>query len=359
MASVNKNSKVGEWYRKAYPQDDLGDQIDDKVTFQQVIDCIEDDPGAFYSLIGVGDSVVRERIFTAVAGLIHKPYDAVYRRWLDNDEPSIKESVQLDEDRLFNQILMDYLCEGYSFTEALSLTEDTITPETIDKIEQTPAYRKLLKDIEYYFQACDDIRDYRDHDFKKDPIEALRGEAQFCKDTADFLGSVRLKGFPSDVTRDLMSATANDMDHLNRSNVRLTNIIDKQDNSVYLNPDGSVNVHTKQKPGVYAKRALDALRDFFARLGQEWSFDLNFYKNHEDMFADVNKILANRQNKGKNKKDPVPAAESWKRSIKDLIYCALNEGIYDKEVLLSMQDDLTLTDEQRDFFIRYIYYVID
>jgi hypothetical protein len=150
----------------------------------------------------------------------------------------------------------------------------------ITKLEQTPAYRKLKKDIEYYFKAVDGIEGYRDGDFKEDPIDALQDEADFCKDTADFLGSINFRGFNKDKQQELMKDTAADMEYLDRSALRLTNLLKKQDNSMYLKSDGSVNVNTNQKPGEYARRALRKIRDLFARLGQAWDYDPDFdYKS--------------------------------------------------------------------------------
>jgi hypothetical protein len=38
-----------------------------------------------YDLIGVGDSLVRERIFEALAEIMNVEYDYIYHQWLGNE----------------------------------------------------------------------------------------------------------------------------------------------------------------------------------------------------------------------------------------------------------------------------------
>lgn len=354
MASVNTNTKVADFYKKKFPDDELGENIDPKVTFGQVIDCIENDPGTFYSLIGVGDSTVRGRIFTAVAELVHKTYNDVYDRWLDNANPSILEMSTNSGDRIFESIVLSYLLEGKSLMESIVLAEDTITPETIDRIEQTPAFRKLKKDLEFYCDACTDITTYRDGEFKENPIEALEDEADFCQETADFLGSIAFKGFDPEVRAELVKATGDDVDYLDNSAKRLKNLLKKQDNSMYLKPDGSVNPNTNQKPGDYARRALRKLTDFFARLGRDFDFDPDYDKKHPEVFADLDDILR-RKGKGELSYE----SRAWKDGLIKVVNVALDEGITDREVLLNMADDLNLTEEQKEYFRHYVYYILE
>ena len=155
------------------------------------------------------------------------------------------------------------------------------------------------------------------------------------------------------------------MEYLQNSAKRLKNILKKQDDSVYLKPDGSVNPNTKQKPGEYARRALTKIRDFFARLGQEWDYDLDFYKKNPEMFADLDAILKNREDKEKRKernqkKKLALASESnWKPFIKDLVHAALKEGVYDRSALLEMKSCFEMTEEQCEYFDKYVYYIIE
>lgn len=80
---VNKTSKVKDWYVKEYPTDELGERISD-VTFKECYFGMKKGKD-IYDLIGVGDSIVRERLFSELADQYAKGnYDTIYRLWLDN-----------------------------------------------------------------------------------------------------------------------------------------------------------------------------------------------------------------------------------------------------------------------------------
>ena len=265
------------------------------------------------------------------------------------EEKTMKKANIITEEK-FNALVMEYVLEGHSIQESIVLAEDTITPEMINDLEKTPAYKKLKKDIEYYFKAVDGIEGYRDGDFKDAPIEALQDEADFCKDTANFLGSINFRGFKPEKQKELMQDTAADMEYLDRSALRLTNLLKKQDDSMYLKSDGSVNVNTNQKPGEYARRALRKIRDLFARLGQKWDYDPDFdYKSLPSV--DYKMFVADSKN--------ISELPDWKQGIMNTVNTAVNEGICDKCILLNMANDLDLNEDQKDFYTKYVYYVLD
>ena len=66
------NSSVKEWYLNSFDVDNLGSEISENVTFGDVMRCLEEH-NDFYECIGVGDSVIRERVFEKLAEI----YDAV------------------------------------------------------------------------------------------------------------------------------------------------------------------------------------------------------------------------------------------------------------------------------------------
>ena len=77
----NENSKVKEWYLKEYTTDELGKEIKDDITFYDIfyaLDTYKD----FYETIGVGDSVIRERIFKKLAEIMEVDYNYIYNQWL-------------------------------------------------------------------------------------------------------------------------------------------------------------------------------------------------------------------------------------------------------------------------------------
>lgn len=78
-----RNTKVRDWYMETYPKDSLGDRIDDSVTMWDVVALLNAGLGGrVYSLLGVGDSVLRERIFARIAGIVGCDYNDVYNTWL-------------------------------------------------------------------------------------------------------------------------------------------------------------------------------------------------------------------------------------------------------------------------------------
>lgn len=77
----NENSNVKEWYLKEYSTDELGLEIKDDITFYDIfyaLDTYKD----FYETIGVGDSVIRERIFKKLAEIMEVDYMYIYNQWL-------------------------------------------------------------------------------------------------------------------------------------------------------------------------------------------------------------------------------------------------------------------------------------
>lgn len=71
---------IKNWYLSVY-DDDLGNEIDDSLTFTNLIfgmmlgTCV-------YDLLGVGDSLIRERVFAQIAQLLNVPYESIYSIWL-------------------------------------------------------------------------------------------------------------------------------------------------------------------------------------------------------------------------------------------------------------------------------------
>ena len=80
---------VKEWYKKAFEDDDLADRIDEKVTFED----IKNNPEKVYDLVGVNDSLVRERIFIEISDRQGKDYDEIYQEWLGNKKKENKRNV--------------------------------------------------------------------------------------------------------------------------------------------------------------------------------------------------------------------------------------------------------------------------
>ena len=76
------NADIRGWYMENYPTDDLGAEINEGITFYQLWYFIDRVRGDLYSYIGVGDSVIRERLFSELARLGGCSYEEVYNAYL-------------------------------------------------------------------------------------------------------------------------------------------------------------------------------------------------------------------------------------------------------------------------------------
>lgn len=78
---VGENQTIKDFYTNAFPTDPLGKELDDKKTFKDVWnDLLKGN--SVYKTFGIGDSVVRERIFEQLAKLKKVDYDVIYDAWL-------------------------------------------------------------------------------------------------------------------------------------------------------------------------------------------------------------------------------------------------------------------------------------
>ena len=73
---------IKEFYLNTYPTDELGIEINPKATFAGLVTHLFGDMDV-YDYIGVGDSLVRERLFEELAKQLDTSYDYVYNMWLN------------------------------------------------------------------------------------------------------------------------------------------------------------------------------------------------------------------------------------------------------------------------------------
>ena len=78
---ITETTKLREYYCSVYPTDGLGAEIDGSVTFYYLFNAL-DRYRDVYDVIGVGDSIIRERLFDALAELMEVLYKEVYDQWL-------------------------------------------------------------------------------------------------------------------------------------------------------------------------------------------------------------------------------------------------------------------------------------
>ena len=79
--NANAKTRIRGWYLKAYPTDDLGEEIDPNVTFEDIFNTL-DARRDVYRVIGVVDSIIRERVFAQLAKIMGTPYEYVFDQWL-------------------------------------------------------------------------------------------------------------------------------------------------------------------------------------------------------------------------------------------------------------------------------------
>ena len=81
---------IRDWYISAYPDDDLGTNLSD-ITFHDLHTGISQGLDV-YDHIGVGDSIVRERLFDRLAELKSVSYDTIYDMWLNGTRKGMRKS---------------------------------------------------------------------------------------------------------------------------------------------------------------------------------------------------------------------------------------------------------------------------
>lgn len=83
---VTMRTEVFKWYLSNYPEDELAfQQLYDLVTFEDVYRTLLEGNDV-YAVLGVQDSVIRERVFGELAKLLGKSYNDIYDLWMSGYE---------------------------------------------------------------------------------------------------------------------------------------------------------------------------------------------------------------------------------------------------------------------------------
>ena len=75
------NMTIKAWYTKAYPTDDVGSTLDPTITFADLYDALRAGTCVYATLGGTADSIVRERVFAALADFLDVDYNHIYNLW--------------------------------------------------------------------------------------------------------------------------------------------------------------------------------------------------------------------------------------------------------------------------------------
>lgn len=73
---------IKEWYIKTFPNDELGCEINEDATFEDLF-YVLDRKRDVYEFLGDNiDSIIRERVFNKLAEIMGVDYNEVYEQWL-------------------------------------------------------------------------------------------------------------------------------------------------------------------------------------------------------------------------------------------------------------------------------------
>lgn len=88
----NSTVEIKDWYKKAFPTDELGDYIRDGLTFNDLFEAM-DNYLEVYAVLGVGDSIVRNRVFDKLAEIMGVDYEYIYDQWMKGNDNTTEEEV--------------------------------------------------------------------------------------------------------------------------------------------------------------------------------------------------------------------------------------------------------------------------
>lgn len=75
------SENLKSWYTAEYPSDELGSELAEDVTFEDIFNALDCGKN-IYEILGVHDSVVRERVFKKLAEKMGVEYSYIYEQWV-------------------------------------------------------------------------------------------------------------------------------------------------------------------------------------------------------------------------------------------------------------------------------------
>ena len=75
--------EIKQFYLNNYPTDELGVELNENANFTGLLNELFTDNDV-YGYIGVGDSIIRERLFEKLSEILNCSYHYVYDLWLNN-----------------------------------------------------------------------------------------------------------------------------------------------------------------------------------------------------------------------------------------------------------------------------------
>ena len=173
---------IREWYAAAFPSDELASKIQD-ISFYDLVDRMNHGEDV-YEILGVKDSIVRERVFDEAAKLLHVDYDAVYKKWLygvgipdiglpsrdgqamKQERPTIGRVSFVSGEKLEfadSEAFLNYIREELPYRSITGFHFEVLTDD--------PAVRKAVDDIVLDFYGEENPRQMED--YQKTPEQGM------------------------------------------------------------------------------------------------------------------------------------------------------------------------------------------
>lgn len=142
---VDLSLNLKEWYKEAYPDDKIYEEIIDTVTFQDVQDALDKGDNV-YDVMGAQDSIVRERVFEKLSELRNVDYDVIYNAWLNDGERVSDEEMEALKKAFAN--IMNKKTEAIEEVNADEGFEEleALAPENVEEVKE--AVEEVTSEIE-------------------------------------------------------------------------------------------------------------------------------------------------------------------------------------------------------------------
>lgn len=196
---MNKNSKVKEWYKSEFPDDDYGNYIRDELTFKDVYRALEDGKDMYDAIFdpasGHFDSVVRERIFYMLPEIYTElDDDKVYNMWMSGDD-DINESVDSNKETTSHLIvtLSNQLSEASHTLDQIEMNFEELGIHSADIQPYFGNYLAQfaeLEDVDPYNMSCATLKDRLE---EADINESVQGKT--CKNHINSLSKLLKRDF--------------------------------------------------------------------------------------------------------------------------------------------------------------------
>ena len=162
MYELTKNTKVKDWYKDTFPDDELGNDINPNITFYDVFETL-DHYKDIYELLGVDDSAIRERVFYGLDDMIDEPHGYSYEQWQLASKTTESKEIKTESDTINVE---DDISE--TFNPSYKAFENNfgkiyIVKDKYDKLYKVYKEDKLnLDDYIYYADSKDQIIGFLD-----------------------------------------------------------------------------------------------------------------------------------------------------------------------------------------------------